>query len=61
MLRRRDVRAHDVDVLMAALNYVFNLMGFDSKFRGRRFGRSLRLYVKALCKGFSFEGDFKVC
>ena len=33
---------------MTALNYVFNLMGFDSKFRGRRFRRSLRLYVKAL-------------
>jgi len=28
---------------MAALNYVFDLMGFDLKFRGRKFGRPLRL------------------
>jgi hypothetical protein len=43
-----------VDVLMATLNYIFNLMGFDSKFRGRRF----REISEALCEGFSFEGDF---
>jgi len=34
--------------LMAALDYVLDLMGFDSKFCGRRPGRSRRLYVKAL-------------
>ena len=48
MLRRWDVRVYDVRLLMAALDYVFDLVGFDSKFCGRRFGRPLRLYVEAL-------------
>jgi hypothetical protein len=41
MLCRWDVRAYDIGLLMAGLDYV--LMGFDS-----RFGRPPRLYVKAL-------------
>jgi hypothetical protein len=43
MLCRWDVRAYDVGLLMAGLDYVLDLMGFDS-----RFGRPPRLYVKAL-------------
>jgi hypothetical protein len=45
---RWDVRVYDVGLLMAALDYVLDLMDFDSKFCVRRPGRSLRLYVKAL-------------
>ena len=45
MLCRWDVRVYDVGLLMAALDYVLDL---DSKFFGRRPGRSRRLYVKAL-------------
>jgi hypothetical protein len=48
MLRRWDVRVYDVRLLMAALDYVLDLMDLDSKFCGRRFGRPLRLYVEAL-------------
>jgi hypothetical protein len=33
---------------MAALDYVLDLMRFDSMFEWRRFGRPPRLYVKAL-------------
>jgi len=33
---------------MAALDYVLDFMDLDSKFFGRRPGRSRRLYVKAL-------------
>jgi hypothetical protein len=47
VLRRWDVRAYDVRLLMAALDHVLDLMEFDSKFKGR-FGRPPRLYVKAL-------------
>jgi hypothetical protein len=47
MLHRWDVRAYDVWLLMAALDYVLDLMEFDSKLKGR-FGRPPRLYVKAL-------------
>jgi hypothetical protein len=48
MLCRWDVRAYDIGLLMAALDYVLDLMGFDSRFGGCRFGRPPRLYVKAL-------------
>jgi hypothetical protein len=48
VLRRWDVRAYDVWLLMAALDHVLDLMEFDSKIRGKRFGRPPRLYVKAL-------------
>jgi hypothetical protein len=48
MLCRWDVRAYDIGLLMAALDYVLDLMGFDSRFMGCRFGRPPRLYVKAL-------------
>ena len=48
MLCRWDVRVYDVGFLMAALDYVLDLVGFDLKFCGRRPGRSRRLYVKAL-------------
>jgi hypothetical protein len=37
------VRAYDIGLLMAGLDYVLDLMGFDS-----RFGRPPRLYVKSL-------------
>jgi hypothetical protein len=47
MLRRWDVRVYDVRLLMVALDYVLDLMGF-ARFCGRRFGRPLRLYVEAL-------------
>jgi len=47
VLHRWDVRAYDVWLLMAALDCVLDLMGFDSKVKGR-FGRPPRLYVKAL-------------
>jgi len=32
MLCRWDVRAYDIGLLMAALDYVLDLMGFDSRF-----------------------------
>jgi len=48
MLRRWDVRVYDAGLFMAALDYVLDLMDFDSKFCVRRPGRSPRLYVKAL-------------
>jgi hypothetical protein len=38
-----DVKAYDIGLLMATLDYVLDLMGFDS-----RFERLPRLYVKAL-------------
>jgi hypothetical protein len=47
MLRRWDVRVYDVRLLMVALDYVLDLMGF-ARFCGRRFGRPLKLYVEAL-------------
>jgi hypothetical protein len=34
MLCRWDVRAYDIGLLMATLDYVFDLMGFDSRFEG---------------------------
>ena len=46
MLCRWDVRAYDVGLLMAALNYVLDLMDF--RVGGKRFERSPRLYIKAL-------------
>ena len=42
---------YDVGLLMAVLDYVLDLMDFDSKFCGRRPGRSRRL------EGIGFEGD----
>jgi hypothetical protein len=48
MLWRWDIRVYDVGLLMAALDYVLDLMDLDSEFCGRRPGRSRRLYVKAL-------------
>ena len=48
MLCRWDVRAYDIGLLMAGLDYVLDLMGFDSRFEKGRFGRPPRLYVKAL-------------
>ena len=42
------MRAYDVGLLMAGLEYVLDLMGFDSRFEKGRFGRPPRLYVKAL-------------
>jgi len=42
------VKAYDIGLLMATLDYVFNLMGFDSRFVGCRFERPPRLYLKAL-------------
>jgi hypothetical protein len=48
MLCRWDVRAYDIGLLLAILDYVLDLMGFDSRFEGCRFGRPARLYVKAL-------------
>ena len=35
MLCRWDVRVYDVGLLMAALDYVLDLMGLDSGFGGR--------------------------
>jgi hypothetical protein len=48
MLCRWDVKAYDIGLLMAALDYFLDLMGFDSRFEKCRFGRPPRLYVKAL-------------
>jgi len=48
MLCRWDVRAYDIGFLLAILDYVLDLMGFDSRFEGCRFGRPARLYLKAL-------------
>jgi len=42
------VKAYDIGFLLAILDYVLDLMGFDSRFEGCRFGRPARLYVKAL-------------
>ena len=36
MFCRWDVRVYDVGLLMAVLDYVLDLMDFDSKFCGRR-------------------------
>jgi hypothetical protein len=47
VLHRWDARPYDVWLLMAVLDYILDLMDFDSKFR-RRLERFLRLYVKAL-------------
>jgi hypothetical protein len=44
MLCRWDVKAYDIGLLLASLDYV--LMGF--RFEKCRFGRPARLYVKAL-------------
>ena len=46
MLCRWDVRVYDVGLLMAALDYVLDLMGLGSEFRGLE--RSPRLYIEAL-------------
>jgi hypothetical protein len=43
-----DVRAYDIGLLLAGLDHVLDLMGFDSRFEGCRFGRPPRLYLKAL-------------
>jgi hypothetical protein len=43
MLCRWDVKAYDIGFLLAILDFVLDLMGFDS-----RFGRPPRLYLKAL-------------
>jgi hypothetical protein len=48
MLCRWDVKAYDIGFLLAILDYVLDLMGFDSRFEKCRFGRPARLYVKAL-------------
>ena len=48
MLCRWDVRVYDVGLLMAALDYVLDLMDFDSEFCGRRLERPLRLYIEVL-------------
>ena len=48
MLCRWDVRAYDVGLLMAVLDYVLDLMDLDSEFCGRRLERPLRLYIKVL-------------
>jgi len=48
MLCRWDVRVYDVGLLMAALDYVLDLMGLGSEFCGRRLERPLRLYIEAL-------------
>jgi hypothetical protein len=48
MLCRWDVRAYDIGLLMAALDYVLDLMGFDSRFVGCGCGRPSRLYVMTL-------------
>jgi len=42
------VEAYDIGFLLAILDYVLDLMGFDSRFEKCRFGRPARLYVKAL-------------
>jgi hypothetical protein len=41
---RWDVRAYDIGLLMAALD----MMGFDSRFGGCRFGRPPRLFIKEI-------------
>jgi hypothetical protein len=43
MLCGWDARAYDIGLLLAGLDHVLNLMGFDS-----RFGRPPRLYLKVL-------------
>jgi len=43
MLCRLDVKAYDTGFLLAILDYVLDLMGFDS-----RFGGLPRLYLKVL-------------
>jgi hypothetical protein len=48
MLCRWDVKAYDIGLLMVSLDYVLDLMGFDSRFGGCRFERPPRIYVKAL-------------
>jgi hypothetical protein len=48
MVCRWDVRAYDIGLLMAGLDYFLDLISFDSRFGGCRFGRSPRLYVRAL-------------
>jgi hypothetical protein len=48
MLCRWDVRAYDIGLLLAILDYVLDLMGFGSRFEGCRFERPARLYLKAL-------------
>jgi len=47
MLCRWDVRVYDVGLLMAALDYVLDLIGLGSEFGGR-FERSPKLYIKTL-------------
>ncbi|MCC6019076.1 MAG: hypothetical protein LM601_08590 [Candidatus Verstraetearchaeota archaeon] len=42
------MRAYDIGLLLAGLDHVLDLMGFDSRFEGCRFGRPARLYLKAL-------------
>ena len=42
------MKAYDIGFLLAILDYVLDLMGFDARFEGCRFGRPARLYVKAL-------------
>jgi hypothetical protein len=42
------VKAYDIGLLMATLDYVLDLMGFDSRFERCRFERPPRLYLKAL-------------
>jgi hypothetical protein len=46
MLCRWDVRAYDIGLLMAGLDYVLDLMGFDSRFEKGRFGRPPRFTLK---------------
>jgi hypothetical protein len=48
MLCGWDARAYDIGLLMAGLDYVLDLMGFESRFGRCRFRRPHRLYVKAL-------------
>jgi hypothetical protein len=48
MLCRWDAGAYDIGLLLAGLDHVLDLMGFDSRFEGCRFGRPARLYLKAL-------------
>ena len=45
MLCRWDVRVYDVGLLMAALNYVLDLMGLDSEFWGERGLKGLRSFT----------------
>ena len=51
MLHRWDARAYDVWLLMAILDYVLDLMEFDSRFEGSRLERPPRLYVKRAQEG----------